>query len=258
ITHVALQSFKVPMAFVCFVDKNRVWFKSKKGVDIQEVDRKYSLCGHAITQDITDNSSSRIFEIPDTRADSRFADNPLVINEPMVRYYMGYVLQSISGEKIGTLCIMDNKPRNTDQSDKNLLIDLGAMIDERLNEIEVASKLDIDDVATVSSYTYRVFEEMNELLKKKGINFTEWRILDKVAQSNFATPTHIAKQLNIARSQVSKALELLEAKGLINRIRTVENCDRRLVKLECNEEGREIWDYGKRLSNQVVGNIGIQ
>jgi DNA-binding MarR family transcriptional regulator len=95
------------------------------------------------------------------------------------------------------------------------------------------------------------------MLKKKGISLAEWRILDKVAQSNFATPTKISKQLNLAASQISRALELLEAKGFISRIRSVENCDRRLVKLECNKEGRELWTYGKRMGKEVVVKLGL-
>jgi len=152
---------------------------------------------------------------------------------------------------------MDASQRTANENDKNLLIELGKMADERLKEVKLINSLDFDDVAVASSVVYRVFEEMEAMLRKKGISLAEWRILDKVAQSNFATPTKISKQLNLAASQISKALELLEAKEFITRIRSVENCDRRLVKLECNEEGRELWSYGKRLGNQVVGNLRV-
>lgn len=256
-TLIAKQAFNVPMACVCLVDSSRVWFKSAQGVDIAEIDRDISICGHAINQSITDDPVSRLFEINDTKTDLRFIDNPLVLNAPMVRYYLGYVLQSIEGENLGTLCIMDTHPRATNKNDQSLLIELGKMIDERLKEIQRSYNLDFDDVAVASNVVYRVFEEMEAMLKKKGISLAEWRILDKVAQSNFATPTKISKQLNLATSQISRALELLEAKGFISRIRSVENCDRRLVKLECNEEGRELWSYGKRLGKEVVGKLGL-
>lgn len=256
-TLIAKQAFNVPMACVCFVDESRVWFKSAQGVDIPEINRDISICGHAINQSVTDDPASRLFEITDTKSDSRFVDNPLVINEPKVRYYMGYVLQSIERENLGTLCIMDASPRTANENDKNLLIELGNMIDERLKEVQLANSLDFDDVAVASNVVCKVFEEMEALLRKKGISLAEWRILDKVAQSNFATPTKISKQLNLAASQISKTLELLEAKGFITRIRSIENCDRRLVKLECNEEGRELWSYGKRLGNQVVGKLRL-
>ena len=257
ITLITKQAFNVPMACVCFVDTSRVWLKSAQGVDIPEISRDISICGHAINQSVTDDPVSRLFEITDTKSDFRFTDNPLVINAPMVRYYMGYVLQSIERENIGTLCIMDTSPRTANENDKNLLIELGTMIDERLKEVQLANSLDFDDVTVVSSVVYRVFEEMEALLRKKGISLAEWRILDKVAQSNFATPTKISKQLHLATSQISKALELLEAKGFITRKRSVENCDRRLVKLECNEEGHELWTYGKRLGKEVVGKLGV-
>ncbi len=256
-TRIAKQAFNVPMACVCLVDTSRVWFKSAQGVNISEIDRDISICGHAINQSITDNPISRLFEITDTKTDPRFIDNPLVINAPMVRYYLGYVLQSIDGDNLGTLCIMDTQPRSATENNQRLLIELGRMVDERLKEIEISYNLDFDDVAVASNVVYRVFEEMESMLKKKGISLAEWRILDKVAQSNFATPTKISKQLNLATSQISKTLEILEAKGFISRIRSVENCDRRLVKLECNEEGRELWSYGKRLGKEVVGKLGL-
>ncbi len=257
VTRVASHLFNVPMSTLCFIDKDRVWFKSTQGVEVVETPRSTSICGHAICQDITNDVHSRVFEIPDTKLDPRFEDNPLVINKPNIRYYLGFILQTQSKANIGTLCIMDVKPRLASQKERNLLIDLGTMIDEMLKEVNIVNNFSINDVAIASSVTYKVFDEMGELLKRKGINLTEWKILDIVVQSSFATPTFIGKQLGLASSQVSKILELLEAKGLIKRMRSVENCDRRLVKLECKEEGRDIWHYGKRLGDQVVDKLGL-
>jgi len=251
-TRISKQAFNAPMSCVCFVDTNRVWFKSKQGVDISEINRDISICGHAINQEITDDKYSRLFEITDTLKDDRFVDNPLVINAPMVRYYLGYVLRSVDGENLGTLCIMDSNPRTASNDDKSLLIELGEMLNERLSEIQVTNSFDFDDIAIASSIAYKMFGELDQSLKKRGISLTEWKVLDKVIQSSFSTPTQISKQLNIACSQVSKTLELLEAKGFITRLKSVKNTDRRLVKLECNPQGREIWNYGKRLSKEIV------
>ena len=98
---------------------------------------------------------------------------------------------------------------------------------------------------------------MDDLLKRKGINLLEWRVLDQVINTNFATPTQIGKKLGLASSQVSKLLELLEAKGLIRRVRSIEKSDRRLVKLECIAEGKEVWAFGKRMGDQIVEKIRI-
>ncbi len=258
VTRIAAKLFDVPMSSICFVDEKRVWFKSKQGLNVDEIGRSTSICGHTINQNITDNIYSRIYEIQDMSLDPRFSDNPIVINKPNIKYYMSYILQSTSGANIGTLCIMDNRPRNFSQKDKDLLIDLGQVIDKQLKEVNLVNNFSIDDIAIASDVAYKVFDEMDELLRRKGINLIEWRVLDKVVESSFATPTQISKQLGLARPKVSKILEFLEANGLIKRLRSIENTDRRLVKLECNEEGRDIWKYGKRLGNQVVGKLGLQ
>jgi len=98
-TLIAKQAFNAPMAYICFVGTCRVWFKSAQGVDIPEIGRDISICGHAINQIITDDHASRLFEITDTKSDSRFIDNPLVINAPKVRYYMA-MFYSLSKKKI--------------------------------------------------------------------------------------------------------------------------------------------------------------
>ena len=84
-------------------------------------------------------------------------------------------------------------------------------------------------------------------------------MLDQIIQSesDFAMPSKICKKLEMANSQMSKILDALESKGLINRVRTLENCDRRLVKLECSQEGREVWRYGTKLGDKVVDKLRI-
>ncbi len=257
VTRVAARLLDVPIATVCFVDRDRVWFKASQGVSVCEISRNESICGHTICLETGDDELSRLYEIQDMRLDSRFVDNPMVMGPPNIVYYLAFLLQSKTKENVGTFCIMDTKPRSFSDLEKSLFIDLGKMIDDQIKSIEIASNFSIYDLAIASDVAYKVYDEMDASLKRKGINLTEWKVLDLVINSDFATPSNIGKQLGLASSRVSQILEVLEAKNLIKRIRSVENSDRRLVKLECNDQGRDVWNYGKRVGDQVVDKLKV-
>jgi GAF domain-containing protein len=129
----AAHAFNVPICLVTLVDKNRQWFKSVVGLDIQETPRYMSFCAHAICENITSDLNSHIFEIRDTSVDVRFIDNPLVIHKPWIRFYAGYILQSITHLNLGTVCLIDTKPRTLTDFEKQVLIQLGGTIESLIN-----------------------------------------------------------------------------------------------------------------------------
>ena len=94
----------VPVALVSLVDADRQWFKSHHGVAIRETPRDMSLCAHAILGD-------DVLEVPDALTDDRFADNPMVVGGPRMRFYAGMPLVLRGGERVGTLCVADTRPR---------------------------------------------------------------------------------------------------------------------------------------------------
>lgn len=110
ITRLATQICDVPVSLVTFIDEDRQWFKSKTGLGINEIPLDVSFCADTILQ-------SGITMVHDTFKDERHANNVMVAGEPFVRFYAGVPLVTKEGFAVGTLCIMDTRPRSltTDQ-----------------------------------------------------------------------------------------------------------------------------------------------
>jgi diguanylate cyclase (GGDEF)-like protein len=132
LTRVAKRMFGVPMALVSLVDVDRQWFKSRQGVDASQTSRDVSFCAHAINGD-------DILEVPDALADPRFSDNPLVTGNLGIRFYAGCPLTVPQGLKLGTLCLLDVKPRELNDDDRALFRDLARMAQDELIAVQLAT-----------------------------------------------------------------------------------------------------------------------
>ncbi|MBK7575222.1 MAG: GAF domain-containing protein [Elusimicrobia bacterium] len=104
ITRLARRAFDVPIAHVSLIDDKRQWFKSIQGLALSESPRDTSLCAHTILQDAP-------LIVDDLTADSRFRDNPWILETPRIRFYAGYPVKAPDGSNVGTLCVMDDRPR---------------------------------------------------------------------------------------------------------------------------------------------------
>jgi len=125
ITRIARHLFRVPIALFSVVEGDRQWFKSRQGLEAQETPRDISFCGHAILQE-------EVFCIEDAWEDERFADNPLVVDAPYVRFYAGCPIRSPDGHILGTLCIIDHRARAMSAQERALLSDLARILEREL------------------------------------------------------------------------------------------------------------------------------
>ena len=107
------------MALISLVDRERQWFKSTYGLDTSETSRETSFCSHAV-------ASQDVLVVPDTFQDPRFSDNPLVTGAPRIRFYAGCPIL-VGANCIGTVCVLDNRPRQIDTDTVGLLHDLAAL-----------------------------------------------------------------------------------------------------------------------------------
>ncbi len=151
ITRTVATLLNVPFVLVSLVDESRQWFKSKYGIDAPEMPRELSFCAHAILDD-------KIFIVPDATLDNRFKNNPLVTDDPSVRFYAGAPLRTSDGFNLGTLCAVDTHKRDLTPSEQLLLTDFAAIV---IDELELR-KLNFSLEDAVREKTAELIRAKNE------------------------------------------------------------------------------------------------
>lgn len=123
----AAEACGVPIALLSLVDADRQWFKAKVGLPgVQETPRAHAFCAHAI-------GSQSLFEVQDATADDRFNRNPLVVGPPDIRFYAGAPLTVGEGSAVGTLCVIDQAPRQMTEAQRRMLTMLAAIASDALD-----------------------------------------------------------------------------------------------------------------------------
>lgn len=160
ITKLASSICQTPIALISLVDEKRQWFKSSVGLNVCETKREYAFCAHAINQ-------RDIFIVNDARKDERFSDNPLVAGEPNVVFYAGVPLIDSEGFALGTLCIIDHRPRRLSKEKifqlellaKQVVFSIESRLFEKEKEKTFSLLTKLSESLPGVIYTYQIFPD---------------------------------------------------------------------------------------------------
>ncbi len=179
----AAQVCNCKYALISFIDKDRQWFKATKDVLIKEAPRSTSICGHTILQE-------DIMVIKDTSKDTRFFDNPIVTGGYQVAFYAGANIASAEGYNLGTICVMDSKPkRNFSEKQKTVLRILSGQIATLLKLGIINKKVIKDSDALVEQEKKIVQQTLTEQEEEK--NFIANELHENFAQTLAATKLYL-------------------------------------------------------------------
>ena len=179
ITKIAAAICNTPIALISIIDENRQWFKSRHGLETTETARDFAFCAHSIL------NPDELFIVNDARKDNRFHDNPLTVSDPNVVFYAGAPLNSLEGHSLGTLCVIDNEPKDLNENQKEslkllsrqvtLLFELRKKNQELLKANEEVQRLNNQ----LSEFAYRLSHDIKTPIS--GIKY-----LSEIVQEDFA------------------------------------------------------------------------
>lgn len=132
ITRLASRLLRTPIAIVSIVDEHRIWFKARRGLDVQEIERSPGLCSSAILQ-------NDVWVVEDARRDPRTMTNPLVAGAFGLQFYAGAPLRTRDGHNLGTVCVIDQEPRTITQAERDTLEDLASIVIDEM-ELRLAAR----------------------------------------------------------------------------------------------------------------------
>ena len=206
LTRLASDICETPIALVSLVDSDRQWFKSRVGLDATETPRDLAFCAHAILEE-------EIFEVADATQDERFSDNPLVTEAPDIRFYAGAPLTTAKGLNLGTLCVIDRKPKKLNELQKNTLDVLSKQVIAQLELRLVARRaLDLSQAKSrfLASMSHELRTPMNAilgfsaLLKKKEFDPRSDDFINRIHSSGLRLLGLINDVLDLSKVEAGK------------------------------------------------------
>jgi len=217
LTLLASEICETPISLISLVDPDRQWFKSKVGTDVESTDRNIAFCSHAILQD-------DLFEVENALKDERFFDNPLVTSDPNIRFYAGTPLVSPTGHKIGTLCVLSDKPKKLTSSQKKALTILGreviTQLELRLNnkKLEIANNYKTEFLSNVS---HEIRTPLNAI-----IGLSSLLLETQALKENFAEQYGFIEQIDFSGKRLL---------SIVNSILDLSKIEAGKMELERNE-----------------------
>ena len=158
IAELAGEVLKAPIALISLIDETRQWFKARVGLALEQANRQDAFCAHTILGD-------DVLVVPDATLDLRFAQNRLVLGEPKIRFYAGAPLRTRGGASLGTLCVIDTKPRN--DFDDEQRIQLKQMAQLAMDRIETLRDIAFVDPATKMQNRARFSEDIRIVFESR-------------------------------------------------------------------------------------------
>lgn len=205
ITRIASLVCRTPIAAVNLIDEHRQWFKSEIGLGVRELPLDASFCAHALLQ-------NEFMEVPDTRLDPRFDHNPLVMDGPHLRFYAGALIRTAEGHPLGTVCVMDTRPRRLNQEQRRVL---RALARQGMTQLELRRTMIV--AARAHRYRGRLMAIAGHDLKQPLTTMT--MVLDMLSAS---TPGD-RRRIEVAKEAAARLKEELD--GLAQASRLDEDAD---------------------------------
>ena len=268
ITRLAATICEVPIALISLVDSEKQRFKSKVGTEMCETDREISFCAHAIL------NPRELTIIEDAREDIRFKDNPLTNQESPVIFYAGIPLLTSKGNPLGTLCIIDSKPKTLTQSQIDSLKDLASQVESlfelRRNNLKLleAEKLLHKKNEQLRKFAGTVSHDMKmplanmivttDILRAKyALKLDEQgnNYLSYLKQSSFSLSDYIDNLLSYYESEelVIQQAEVFDLHDLLEEIIDLLNINQDFI-INLPDEGIEL-NTNKSALNQILLNL---
>ena len=224
VTELAAQLFDVPICIISVVDEDRIWFKSHYGLTIDQIDRAPGLCASAILQ-------TNPWVITDAQIDVRALANPLVTGEFGLRFYVGVPLRTSDGFNLGTLCIMDRKPRTSvPAAQLRQLMQLATLVTDQL-ELRLAARKAVADLNEAMDTMQLMSKEIDH------------RVMNSLQI--------IASLLSLQSRQTGSELASNQLKLAANRVMTVAQVHRHFY-IDSNVQNTRYLEFLRRLCGDLA------
>lgn len=200
IARLAKRIFGTEIVLITFMDSERQWFKSHLGTNMAENRRDHTFCTHTVAQ-------RKALVVEDASTDLRFRNNPFVLGGPQIRFYAGEPLSTHDGHPVGTICLVDHRPRKFSQEDQDTLHDLADLV---MTQVRVDRDLTYRDAATKMPNRIQFFADLKGLSRVQ-VDESRWVVVVELVGLHESNEGVRAFGLGYLYDQIAHATALLRS-----------------------------------------------